>query len=86
MDEVAEVVRDLADEHEALDAVLAELSPERWHTDTPSPGWTVADQVGHLAYFDDTARVAITEQGFAIRTPFFFFCASTGSVGLALVF
>jgi uncharacterized protein (TIGR03084 family) len=29
---------------------------------TPSPGWTVVDQVGHLGYFDRTATLAIVDQ------------------------
>ena len=30
-------------------------------TPTPSPGWTVADQIAHLTYFDTTAALAITD-------------------------
>ena len=50
---------DLVAEQNALDEVVANISAERWRLGTPSPGWSVADQVGHLAYFDDAARVAI---------------------------
>ena len=33
---------------------------------TPSPGWRVRDQIGHLAYFDATALLAATDpDGFA---------------------
>ena len=32
-----------------------------WALPTPSPGWTVADQIGHLMYFDGTAALAITD-------------------------
>ena len=52
---------DLAAEQDALDAVVAGLSPEQWQAPTPSPGWTVADQIGHLAYFDATATLAMTD-------------------------
>ncbi len=34
---------------------------EQWKLPTPSPGWTVADQIGHLTYFDGTAATAITD-------------------------
>ena len=30
-----------------------------WSTATPSPGWTVADQVAHLAYFDEAATASV---------------------------
>ncbi len=46
---------------DALDAIVAPLPAERWATATPSPGWSVADQIGHLTYFDGTAALAITD-------------------------
>ena len=52
---------DLIAEQDALDSVVARLSPERWQTPTPSPGWSIADQIGHLAYFDATATLAIID-------------------------
>ena len=48
-------------EQEALDAIVADLSDERWGLATPSPGWSVADQIGHLTYFDGAAATAITD-------------------------
>lgn len=57
----AELVADLAAEHADLDEVLSPLPAEAWLTPTPSPGWNVADQVGHLGYFDRTAAQAITD-------------------------
>jgi uncharacterized protein (TIGR03084 family) len=61
MDVADEVAADLAAEHDALDAVVERLSPGQWQTPTPSPGWTVADQIGHLTYFDGTATLAMTD-------------------------
>ncbi len=58
---VAEVRSDLLDEQQALDAVVAELAPDRWTEPTPSPRWTVAHQIGHLAYFDRAAATAIVD-------------------------
>jgi uncharacterized protein (TIGR03084 family) len=52
---------DLADEQAALDAVVVQLDADEWRLLTPSPGWTVADQIGHLTYFDGAATTAIEE-------------------------
>lgn len=57
---VADVRSDLLDEQQALDAVLAGLEPEQWGKETPSPRWTVSHQIGHLAYFDRAAAIAIS--------------------------
>jgi len=54
---------DLGAEQDALDAVVATVDPEDWTVATASPGWTVRDQIGHLAYFDGTAATAITDPG-----------------------
>lgn len=43
---------DLANEVQALNAMLTTLSPEEWSRVTPAPGWNVADQVIHLGLFD----------------------------------
>jgi uncharacterized protein (TIGR03084 family) len=61
MDVSVDLAGDLAAEQDALDAIVAVLSREQWLTPTPSPGWTVADQVGHLAYFDSAATLALTD-------------------------
>ena len=56
-----DLVTDLRAEHAALDEVVSALSPAGWTSSTPSPGWTVADQIAHLTYFDGTATTAITQ-------------------------
>lgn len=58
--DVSEILDDLIAEQRALDEVVAELEPADWQRPTPSPGWTVADQIGHLTFFDNTAAMAIT--------------------------
>src|SRR6478736_8581865 len=58
---VEKVRADLLAEQADLDAVVADLSDQHWALPTPSPGWTVADQIGHLMYFDGTAATAITD-------------------------
>ena len=52
------LLEDLEAESAELDARLAGLTPERWNLDTPAQGWTIADQVSHLAYFDDAATLS----------------------------
>ena len=59
--DVSEVLADLRAEQQSLDDIVAALSPDQWQLPTPSPGWTVADQIGHLTYFDGTAALAIVD-------------------------
>ena len=53
--------RDLIAEQDALDAIVAPLTPEQWSLPTPSARWSVGDQIAHLTYFDDAAVVAIAD-------------------------
>jgi len=57
---VHEIAADLADEQQDLGGILEGLDDAAWAEATPSPGWSVTDQVGHLAYFDHAATTAIT--------------------------
>lgn len=59
---LSELIADLAGEHRALDEALSARPEADWAMATSSPGWTVADQVGHLAYFDRTATLAVVDQ------------------------
>lgn len=59
--DVQRVVDDLVAEQHALDAVVARLAPEQWALPTPSPRWSISDQIGHLTFFDTTAALAITD-------------------------
>lgn len=60
---------DLADEQQALDDMVALITDVQFQLATPSPGWSVADQIGHLTYFDGAAASAISDPaGFAERT------------------
>mgnify|MGYP003402942133 FL=1 len=61
MTDLRQVAADLRAEQDALDAIVADLSDEQWRLATPSPGWTVSDQIGHLTYFDAAAATAITD-------------------------
>lgn len=61
MTDVPEIAADLQAEQETLDAIVADLSDEQWQTATPAEGWTVADQIGHLTYFDHAAATAVVD-------------------------
>ncbi len=59
--DVTQVRSDLIAEQDALDDIVVALTAEQWDTPTPSPRWTVADQIGHLTYFDNAAVAAIID-------------------------
>src|SRR5437667_5486634 len=44
---------DLAAESAVTRALVAGLDEAGWHTPTPAAGWDIADQISHLAYFDE---------------------------------
>jgi len=52
---------DLAAEYDALVGVLETLTDEQWDIDTPAERWRVRDQIGHLAFFDEQATIAVAE-------------------------
>ena len=52
---------DLASEHDALDAVVAELTEAQWSLPTPAPGWAIRDQISHLWFFDQRAALALRD-------------------------
>lgn len=59
--DVNEVLDDLVAEQQALDTIVAGLTDDQWALATPSPRWTVTDQIGHLTFFDTTAALAIND-------------------------
>lgn len=52
MVDAATVLADFEAESAVLDALVAQLSAGEWSRETPSPGWSVAHQIGHLAWTD----------------------------------
>jgi uncharacterized protein (TIGR03084 family) len=58
---VGQLGDDLMAETEDLVALVTSLSPAGWETPTPAPGWSIRDQVGHLAYFDEQLTLAATD-------------------------
>ena len=65
MPSMLELCADLRAEHADLDSLVDGVDEAAWDTPTPALGWTVRDQVSHLAYFDDAgARSATDPDGF----------------------
>jgi uncharacterized protein (TIGR03084 family) len=58
---VGGLVADLAAEHADLVGLLDGRPEEVWTLPTPAPGWTIHDQVAHLAHFDWVTRTAVTD-------------------------
>jgi uncharacterized protein (TIGR03084 family) len=59
--EISSALDMLEQESEGLDALVAGLSPEQWLLETPSPGWTIADQIAHLHWTDVVTVQTVTE-------------------------
>lgn len=55
------LVAELRSESELLSDRLQELSFEDWGRVTPAEGWSIQDQVSHLAFFDDATKLALIE-------------------------
>jgi uncharacterized protein (TIGR03084 family) len=59
MPEMDDLCDDVAAEHEALDAVVAESAD--WDLATPADGWSIRDAISHLWFFDQRALLALTD-------------------------
>lgn len=55
------LLADLAAEGDALDALVANLPEAGWARSTPAEGWTIAHQIGHLAWTDEVATLSATD-------------------------
>jgi uncharacterized protein (TIGR03084 family) len=63
--DMAALAADLAAESAVTRALVAGLDEDGWRTPTPAIGWDIADQIGHLAYFDEVAvRAAVDPDEF----------------------
>ena len=58
MDQICD---DLAAEHAALDAVVADLDEAGWATPTPAEGWDVKDTIVHIHAADGMALLAVRD-------------------------
>jgi len=62
---MAALAADVAAETAVTRGLVAGLLENGWRTPTPAPGWDIADQIGHLAYFDQVAvRAAVDPEEF----------------------
>lgn len=57
-----EICKDLAAEGQVLDDIVANISDGDWDRKTPVAGWTIKDQIAHIAYFDMFARLSATDK------------------------
>ena len=55
------MIADLVSEHDSLDQVVADVDASTWQLATDSPGWTIADQISHLQFFDERAALAMND-------------------------
>lgn len=56
-----DVIADLTVEAEEVDALVADLGEDGWQLATPAPGWTVANQIAHLAFIFRLAGTAAAD-------------------------
>jgi uncharacterized protein (TIGR03084 family) len=62
MADVGPFVAELRAESDDLEALVAPLAAGRWAEPTPSPGWTIAHQIGHLLWTDRAALAAVVDE------------------------
>jgi uncharacterized protein (TIGR03084 family) len=56
-----EICRDLDAEGRLIEDLVAGLSEDQWHWKTPFGGWTIKDEIAHIAFFDKMARLSATD-------------------------
>ena len=61
MADIEALGRDALAEHDDLRAILTGIPEEDWERPTPAAGWTVRDQLSHLAYFDGAALLSMVD-------------------------
>jgi uncharacterized protein (TIGR03084 family) len=56
-----EICRDLAGEGQLIEDLVSGLDEDQWHRVTPFYGWTVKDEIAHIAFFDRMARLSAAD-------------------------
>jgi len=56
-----EIISDLKEEYEVLDAIVSGLDEKEWNIKTPFFNWTAKDTISHLAYYDNAAMLSATD-------------------------
>lgn len=65
MADLEALLDDFAEECADLERIVAPLDAADWSLPTPAAGWTIAHQIGHLAWTDEIATVAAADaEGF----------------------
>lgn len=59
--EISAALSMLDQESRELDDILTGLSPQQWALETPSAGWTIADQIAHLHWTDIVSTQPVTK-------------------------
>ncbi|RJQ82155.1 MAG: TIGR03084 family protein [Desulfobacteraceae bacterium] len=57
-----EICRDLTEEGQLIEDLVAGLNDDQWHRVTPFYGWTIKDEIAHIAFFDRMAKLSATDQ------------------------
>jgi uncharacterized protein (TIGR03084 family) len=61
-----DLIKDLSEEYESLDNIVSPLAAAMWDRETPFSSWTIRDEICHLAWGDDSARLTATDpEGFS---------------------
>lgn len=58
---LTQLLDDLEAEQSLLDLMIADIEPMDWDAPTPAEGWTVRDQISHLAFSEELASLAATD-------------------------
>ncbi|WP_107653453.1 TIGR03084 family metal-binding protein [Nocardia suismassiliense] len=61
MADLEALLNDFAGECADLEGIVAPLAAADWARATPAPGWTIAHQIGHLAWTDEVATLAAAD-------------------------
>lgn len=56
-----QLCNDLKEEHESLDSIVSALNDSQWEIVTPFFGWRIKDEISHIAYYDESARISATD-------------------------
>ncbi|GAA3500047.1 TIGR03084 family metal-binding protein [Streptomyces prasinosporus] len=61
MSTLNDVLKDLATDIEETARLVEGLDEQAWHTPTPAPGWSIADQIAHLTFIFHLAGTAASD-------------------------
>ncbi|MBI9089613.1 MAG: TIGR03084 family protein [Desulfobacterium sp.] len=53
--------QEIEKEYRTLDKALGALAPDEWDRVTPFGNWSIREEIGHIAYYDNKATLAVTD-------------------------